>query len=52
MMPKEIIRFKNGDVKKDVAKCNPLRLAPASKYIEKYWWEIICDVFNYEKERE
>jgi len=52
MDEKKVIKFKGKEKVEEVCKLNPLKLAPASKYIEKYYYEIIKDVFNYQMRRE
>lgn len=48
---KKIIKFKDGKETEEFGECHSLKLSSASKYIEPYWFEIIKDVFSYEKER-
>lgn len=50
-MKKQIIKFKEGKETREYSECHSLKLSSASKYIEAYWFEIIKDVFSYEKER-
>lgn len=50
-MDKQIIKFKDGKETKEMGDCHPLNLSPASEFIDKYWYEIIKDVFSYQKER-
>ena len=51
MNEKKVIKFKGKEKTEEMCKPNPIKLEVASKYIESYWWEIIRDVFSYEKER-
>lgn len=48
---KKIIHFKGNEMKESYGGCNNIPLAPSSEFVESYWWEIIKDVFSYEKER-
>lgn len=50
-MDKKVIKFKGKEKVEEMCKPNPIKLEVASKYVESYWWEIIRDVFSYEKER-
>lgn len=50
-MRKQVIKFKGINETKEFAECKPLKLSSASDTIEKYWFEIIKDIFSYEKER-
>ncbi len=48
---KKIIHLKDGKETVSFGECNNIKLATASKYIEEYWYEIIKDVFSYERAR-
>ncbi len=48
---KKIIHFKGSEKTISYGGCNRVKLAPASYVVEKYWYEIIKDIFEYEKER-
>ena len=50
-MKKQIIKFKGKEEVREFGDCHPHKLKSASNTIEKYWYEIIKDVFSYEKER-
>jgi hypothetical protein len=52
-MPKDVTYIKNGKVEKTkAAECHPLKLAPAVENIKKEWYDVITEVFNYQKYRE
>lgn len=50
-MEKKIIHFKGNQITESYGTCNNIQLTPSSEFVEAYWWEIIKDVFSYEKER-
>lgn len=50
-MKKKITHLKDGKETVSWGECNNIHLPVASKYIEKFWWEIIKDVYSYERAR-
>ena len=49
---KEVSYYKGGKLEKTKdAECNPLTLAPASETIQREWYDVIQEVFHYDKKR-
>lgn len=50
-MKKKITHIKEGNVEISWEECNNIHLPSASAYIEQYWFEIIKDIYSYERAR-
>lgn len=48
---KKVIRVDGENMTVEEKGCNPLHLEKASKTIDYYWWDVIREVFSYNKER-
>ena len=52
MTSKEVSYYRHGKLEKTKeADCNPLTLAPASQTIQREWYDVIQEVFHYDKKR-